>query len=366
LDEHLDTRDGQPRPVSLLDNLAATGPVAATAEMPADLAGMLNPEKGVFIRAKNKPVLDLAVEPVPGASGLWRVVNKTKDQPLLTEIPGMLAEDLTKVAAPAVRRAREALSTEGYCPPWAVKELMPRLVPFRSGRGIFLEPRAIEEGQRLNYPWRTVGIIFNSQGMQGSGVLVGPNLVLTAGHVAPWGQSPWSMEFVPAFRMGDRPYGSSFIESYRGFNTMPEVSGKDFVICKLYQPLGNAIGWMGSKSFGNEDEYFRRSYLASGYPGHYGQRPAVELDLGIRDIDNDSPGLELETVNRPDLQPGWSGGPLWLPQEGPAVVGVLSGSEVDEFDPRRAVFAGGGGMIDLIRFGLDNWRPLQRVASAGH
>ena len=234
---------------------------------------------------------------------------------------------------------------------------MPRLVPFRGGNGINLEPQAIEEGQRLNYPWRTVGIVFNSQGRQGSGVLVGPNLVLTAGHMAPWGQSPWSMEFIPAFRVGDRPYGSSFIEAYRGFNTRPEVSGKDFVICKLYQPLGNAIGWMGSKSFGNEDEYFRRSYLASGYPGHFGQRPAVELDLGIRDIDNDSPGLELETVNRPDLQDGWSGGPLWLPHEGPAVVGVLSGAETDEFDPRRAVFAGGGGMVDLIRFGLDNWRP---------
>jgi hypothetical protein len=234
---------------------------------------------------------------------------------------------------------------------------MPRLVPFRSGKGIYLEPQAIEEGQRLNYPWRTVGIIFNSQGMQGSGVLVGPNLVLTAGHVAPWGQSPWSMEFVPAFRMGDRPYGSSFIQNYRGFNTRPEVSGKDFVICKLYQPLGNAIGWMGTKSFGNEDEYYRRSYLGSGYPGHFGQRPAVELDLGIRDIDNDSPGLELETVNRSDLQGGWSGGPLWLPQEGPAVVGVLSGNEKDELDPRRAVFAGGAGMVDLVRFGLDNWRP---------
>ena len=87
--DHVDTRDGQPRPVSLLDDLAATAPVAATAEMPADLAAMLNPEKGVFIRAKNKPVLDLAVEPVPGASGLWRVVNRTKGQPLLTEIPGV-------------------------------------------------------------------------------------------------------------------------------------------------------------------------------------------------------------------------------------------------------------------------------------
>lgn len=358
--DHVETRHDQLRPVSSLDDLAATVPVAATAEMPADLAAMLNPEKGVFIRAKNRPVLDVAVEPVPGATGLWRVVNRTAGQSLLTEIPGIDGEDLTKVAAPAVRRAREALSTEAYRPPWAVEQLMPRLVPFRSGQGIFLEPKAIEEGQRLNYPWRTVGIIFNSQGRQGSGVLVGPNLVLTAGHMAPWGQSPWSMEFVPAFRgMGEnpRPYGSSFIQSYHGFNTQPEVSGKDFVICRLFQPLGNALGWMGSTSFADEDEYYRRSYLASGYPGHFQQRPAVELDLGIRDIDNDSPGLELETVNRNDLQPGWSGGPLWLPQEGPAVVGVFSGSELDELDPRRAVFAGGPGMVDLVRFGFDNWQP---------
>ncbi|MFN0071992.1 MAG: trypsin-like serine peptidase [Chloroflexota bacterium] len=357
MDDHVDTGDGKPRPVSLLDDLAAAVPVAATAEMPADLAAMLNPEKGVYIRAEHTPVLDVAVEPVPGARGLWRVVNRAEGQPLLTEIPGVDAEDLTKVSAPAVRRAREMLSTEGYRPPWSVEQLMPRLVPFRSGKRIYLETRAIEEGQRLNYPWRTVGIIFTSQGMQGSGVLVGPNLVLTAGHIAPWGQSPWSMEFVPAYRMGDRPYGSSFIQSYRGFNTRPEASGKDFVICKLYQPLGNAIGWMGTKSFGSEAEYYARSYLASGYPGHYGQRPAVELDLGIRDIDNDSPGLELETVNRSDLQAGWSGGPLWLPQEGPAVVGVLSGNEKDEFDPRRAVFAGGAGMVDLVKFGLANWRP---------
>jgi hypothetical protein len=135
-------RFGQPRPVSLLDDLVASVSVAATAEIPDDLAAMLNPEKGVFIRATTKPVLDLAVEPVPGASGLWRVVNQTVGQPLLTEIPGMDMEDLTKVTAPAVRRSHEALSTEGFCPPWAVEQLMPRLVPFRSGNGIFLEPLA--------------------------------------------------------------------------------------------------------------------------------------------------------------------------------------------------------------------------------
>jgi hypothetical protein len=156
-----------------------------------------------------------------------------------------------------------------------------------------------------------------------------------------------------------RPFGSSFVERFRGYNTRPEVSGKDYVICKLYNPLGNALGWLGRIWFSNEDEYFRRSYNSSGYPDSFGNRPAVEFDLGIRDIDSDSPGLELECVLRPDLGSGWSGGPLWLPMPSglPAVVGVLSGAETDEFDPRRAVFAGGRGMVDLVNFGLDNWRP---------
>jgi hypothetical protein len=151
------------------------------------------------------------------------------------------------------------------------------------------------------------------------------------------------MEFVPAFREGDRPFGSSFVEAYRGFNVGSDVSGKDYVICKLYNPLGNALGWMGTTSFGsNEDEYYRRRYVSTGYPRSFGARPAVEFDMGIRDIDSDSPGIELEFALRADLGPGWSGGPLWLPGEGPAVAGVLSGTEKDEFDPTRHVFAGGG------------------------
>lgn len=46
-----------------------------------------------------------------------------------------------------------------------------------------------------------------------------------------------------------------------------------------------------------------------------------------------------------------------MPGEGPTVVGVLSDNEKDEFDPRFHVFAGGKGMVDLVKFGLDNWRP---------
>jgi hypothetical protein len=349
---------GSSQPYMTLEELVNAPPMPATQEVPAEMAKMMRPDRGVYVRSKSKPKFDFATEEVPQVPGLWRVVGGSQDEEIVTTIPGQEQVALE----PAALAKEDPAITEGYRPPWVPLEYLPRLAPFRAGGDLFLEPRAIEEGQRLNYPWCTIGIVFNSRGEQGSGVLVGPNLLLTAGHVAPWGQNPWSMEFVPAFRAGHRPFGSSFVEHYRGYNTTQpsfEASGKDYVICKLYTPLGQSLGWMGTQSWGNEDEYYRRRYLSSGYPGTFQQRPAVELDMGLRDIDNDSPGKELEfsAAGHPDLGEGWSGGPLWLPAEGPTVVGVLSGTEKDELDPRFLVFAGGKGMVDLVKFGLDNWRP---------
>lgn len=252
-------------------------------------------------------------------------------------------------------------TTPGYCPPWADRQEVSAGEEFEVNGEIFYEPLVHEEPNPLVYPMCTVGYIRNSNGKRGSGVLVGPNLLLTAGHVAPWGGANWFMEFIPAYRNGSRPFGSSYVESYYGYN--PGVAGYDYVICKLYQPLGRALGWMGSKSFGNDDDYYRRRYASSGYPGSYGQRPAVELGMGIRDIDNDSPGVELEFALRQDLGPGWSGGPLWLPDEGPSVVGVLSGSEKDGLDPTRLVYAAGRGMVELIRHGQSNWPAMDGPAA---
>jgi hypothetical protein len=279
-----------------LDELANAPPIPSTQDMPTDMRAMLSRDSGVYVRSELEPKLTFTTEKIPGASGTWRVLSSSDNEELLTTIPGqqqieLKAEDMAAVKA-------DVSSTEGYRPPWVPLEYLPRLAPFRVGNQQFLEPRAIEEVNRLAYPFHTVGIVFSSDGSQGSGVLVGPNLMLTAGHVAPWGSSPWSMEFVPAFRgvLGEpnpRPFGSSFVETYRGYNTAPEVSGHDYVICKLYNPLGQALGWMGTQSWGNEDEYYRRRYVSSGYPGSFGTRPAVELDMGLRDIDNDSPGIEL-------------------------------------------------------------------------
>jgi hypothetical protein len=349
------------RPYMTLNEIANAAPIPATQDMPAEIQEMLRRDSGVYVRSKSKPKMDFTTEKVPGVPGIWRVSGISHDEEFLTTIPGQEQTELK--ADGAVSPKEDPSGTEGYRPPWVPLEYLPRLTPFRIGDHLFLEPRSQEEGNRLAYPFRTVGKIFSSDGFQGSGVLVGPNLMLTAGHVAPWGMNPWSMEFVPAFRgepgePNPTPFGSSFVEAYHGYNTQPEVSGHDYIICKLYRPLGQALGWMGTQSWGNEDEYYRRRFVSSGYPASFGNRPAVELDMGVRDIDSDSPGIEIEfsEANR-DFHDGWSGGPLWLPSEGPVVVAVLSGSEQDELDPRFAVFGGGNGMVDLVKFGLENWLP---------
>lgn len=360
-----------------VDELAELDPILATEAVPGDVLEMVQEDSGVFVRSDSQPTLNFPTEQVPGAPGVWRVLDTLPGEELRTTIPGREQTELDPEEYAELESGEDA-RTEGYRPPWADQDFLPTLVPFQSSEVrsrdddpldyTFLEPRAhrrdtateAQRAPRLTYPWRTVGMVFSTGGPSGpeggTGVLVGPNLMLTASHVAPWGTAPWSMEFVPGMRIGDRPFGSSFVSQFRGIRTEPEASGKDYVICRLFNPMGNSLGWMGSQSWGDEDEYYRRRYTSSGYPATFGQRPAVEFNIGIVDIDNDSPGLELELPIGHPLTAGWSGGPLWFfAGSNPTIVGVQSGSEKDELDPRRHVTAGGRHMVDLVNFGHANW-----------
>nr|MDT0663747.1 hypothetical protein [Micromonospora sp. DSM 115978] len=216
------------------------------------------------------------------------------------------------------------------------------------------------------WPWTTVGRVTAGTSLDfvaqrgGSGVLVGPNLLLTASHCVFWDSDVWWVRFAPLWRGGEDPnIGASYVSDMRGIKNYGDgdVTGYDYVICRLYEPIGHRAGWVGSQWFGDEDRYYRGSWTSVGYPGNFlgGQRPAVELDVRVRDIDNDDPGLEIETVAF--TSPGWSGGPLWGFVDGdPRAVGILSGREKDFLDPTRSVFAGGRRLVDLVKHGCASWQ----------
>ena len=55
-----------------------------------------------------------------------------------------------------------------------------------------------------------------------SGVLIGPNLILTVNHAIPWDEPTWSMDFTPAFHStaaNAAPFGTSVVEHALGIRT---------------------------------------------------------------------------------------------------------------------------------------------------
>jgi hypothetical protein len=110
--------------------------------------------------------------------------------------------------------------------------------------------------------------------------------------------------------------------------------------------------------------YTSRFWTSHGFPGF---EPTVELMLPVVDLDFEGAGWEIETRDFADTKAfkGWSGGPLWgrITNEGPYVIGVMSGSEV-EFEnpfyfPEWQVFAGGPAMVDLVKQAYTNWGNVQ-------
>src|SRR5262245_46586451 len=148
-----------------LEDLANAAPLRATEAMPTEIAELLKPDSGLYIRSETKPTVDVGVERVPGSDDIWRVIDYGTKGELRTTLPGLKQTELQpeqRAEKPSVSEA----ATESHRPPWVEQHFLPRLAPYslsardsglREDR-MYLEPRA-QEAERLPYPWRTIGRI---------------------------------------------------------------------------------------------------------------------------------------------------------------------------------------------------------------
>jgi V8-like Glu-specific endopeptidase len=222
--------------------------------------------------------------------------------------------------------------------------------------------------QDSSWPWGLVGKVFNSDGKVGTGALIGKRIIATAGHMLPWNsisKGSWWMRFVPAFYNGTSLFGAgvqSYVSDCRGYNTSGDVTGYDFAVCRLYNPLGNSLGYFGYNGYDDdwEDEPY---WTLLGYPSAVasGQKPSYQSSIAVIDDDGDSNG-GLEIESHADMTPGNSGGPLFSWWNGdPRLIGVVSGQEEEYSFPfsidKVNVVAGGSGFTNLMAWGRTNW-PL--------
>jgi V8-like Glu-specific endopeptidase len=224
------------------------------------------------------------------------------------------------------------------------------------------------------YPWQCVGRIFAWNdasaawpAWSGSAVLVGPRLVLTAGHVVPWDASTWMMRFVPAYYDGQSALGAgaeSYVSDAHGWDVSyysQTPDAHDMAVLRLYDPLGESLGFFGSKPY--SDSWNGQPYWnITGYPGAIAsaERPSYQLDISVIEAEPSTDALDIE--HRGDSTRGDSGAPFWAtwPDGFPYVIGTVSGGEI-VWDANGAVtednnnVAGGNAVNDLIRWGRQTW-----------
>jgi V8-like Glu-specific endopeptidase len=215
-----------------------------------------------------------------------------------------------------------------------------------------------------SWPWRLTGLVTTSDGKAGSGVLVGDRLMLTAHHLRPSNsiaKGSWWMTFAPHFDSGtnpNSPFGTSYVSDLRHFDAESDtdyIVGHDFMLCRLYEPLGRRLGYLGSTSF-DDDWRGMQVWHNVGYPGDVGggTRPAVQVNQSMEDDYEDDDGQMLET--EASLNNGNSGGPFfsWFTDGNVRLCGVVSGGLTFNGDRDNAL-AGGDDMVHLIDWGRSNW-----------
>ena len=359
---------------ALLASVHNRKPILGTGKMPKALQDMMH-MRSFYYSAQGKDKPEIHVEAMDDEEGkLWKI-----NVPVGEGVNGArLGRTLERhPAAKYLAEVKKAVDLSSHRPDWMDANPQPQLKlreaseVMRRLDGRIVQPLWVYDGARhafrdASWPWGLVGRVFNNRGQSGTATLIGPRLVLTAGHMVPWGDKGWWMRFVPAYFNGSSLHGAgveSFVSDARGYDVHGSVTGYDWAVLRLYEPLGSSLGYFGYNSY--SDSWNDKPFWSNiGYPGDIdnAEEPSFQKGFTFNDTDGDSNGgKELETENC-DLFFGNSGGPSfawWNNGTDPRIVGVVSGQETEWkplFSTRKDnVFASGDGFVNLCAWGRANW-----------
>jgi hypothetical protein len=348
--------------------------VAATAPVPEAIARQFAAPR-LVVSAKSGRSVAAQLARGEEIDGTWQL-HEPGD--LVLGLRGRTAE---RLRSEEVRgRALPGNTTPAHRPPWVSQVFHPRpSTPprrplLRTTKGGRVEPFYGVFGSDdrkvyypSGYPWRCIGRVFTwtdaskpNWSFYGSGVLVGSRLVLCAGHMAPWGSNNWMMKFVPSYYDGVSLDGAgtlSYVSDVRGYNDNQGVTAWDMLLLRLYTPLGDSLGFFGSKTY--DPAWENQPYWElCGYPSAVtSERPSYQLGIPVLDHDNSGDAMQLE--HHGDSTGGDSGGPFFSfwPDGFPYVIGTVSGGEsiTGSGAEDNNICAGGKALVDLIKWGLANW-----------
>lgn len=205
----------------------------------------------------------------------------------------------------------------------------------------------IKDPQTQEWPYRIHGHMimkFLHDTYTGTGILIGPNHVLTAGHNL-FKDGRWATEvfFTPGRDQDDYPYGDSkgcvLLVHEKWQKNDKKKDDYDFGMVILDASIGNIIGWSGLLSL---PDVLLKEWPVSitGYPGEKGSGNYYSTQMwGMREtITNITPEKLFYKIETSEGQSG-SGicGAQWPEYEGFYTVGIHTGQEKEDASENRGV-----------------------------
>jgi glutamyl endopeptidase len=170
------------------------------------------------------------------------------------------------------------------------------------------------------YPWRAICALKitarNGRKYIGTGWMVGPRTVITAGHcVYLHSEGGWasSIEVIPGRNDGSSPYGSASSGNLRSTTGWVNNRDRNFdygaIILPENKKLGNTVGFFGIAV--RPDAFLMASALnLSGYPGDKGGNQQWYMAQRPTNVSNTVITYNIDTFG------GQSGAPVWVYQNG--------------------------------------------------